>query len=178
VNGNSTGVPRYPNLKLVFVTSRIYGGYAQNPAPDNAAGCLNPEPFAYEEGFAVQRLIVAQIDRTITDHAGDVRYPESAPWVDWGPYLWASGTNVSSHTLLFWCDSTTTNNINCFNTNNPGDFRYGDLAPGYSAYWGDHTHPTAWAAQKVANQLVKFITGQLPAPQDHISDWVTPWKGK
>ncbi|MBZ5600213.1 MAG: hypothetical protein LAN83_18055 [Acidobacteriia bacterium] len=60
----------------------------------------------------------------------------------------------------------------------PGDFRYGDLDPNYLQYWGDHTHPTAWAAEKVANQLVKFIQGGqngLGGPQQSISNWVTPW---
>ncbi len=52
--------------------------------------------------------------------------------------------------------------------------RYGDLTnPDF--YWGDFTHPSTKGAEKVANELVKFIQGQLPAPQSHISDWVTPW---
>ena len=57
---------RYPNLKQVFLSSRIYGGYANG----TDHGCTNPEPYAYESGFAVQRSIVAQIDRTSTDYVG------------------------------------------------------------------------------------------------------------
>ena len=155
VNGNSTGNPRYPNLRQVFVSSRTYGGYA-NGQPMYAAHCLMPEPYAYEEAFGVQRTIVAQIDRTTTDYAGDVRYPESAPWTDWGPYLWADGVNPRSDGLNF-CDTSTTGNINCLG--DPGDVRFGDPDPNYqTTYWGDHTHPTAWGLKKVADQFVTFFT--------------------
>ena len=44
---------RYPNLRQVFVSSSIYGGYS-------TAG-LNPEPFAYEGGFSVKWLIESQV---------------------------------------------------------------------------------------------------------------------
>lgn len=166
--------PRYPNLQQVFITSRIYGGYAVNP-PGGTDGCLSPEPFAYEEGFTVQRAIVDQIDSVTNDYAGDVRYPQSAPWFDWGPYLWASGPNISQSTGLFWCDTTTNHSLYSQCSTTISDFRYGDLTYGYSGFWGDHTHPTYTATQKVAGQLVKFIQGTLPAPQTYISDWVTGW---
>lgn len=66
---------RYPNLKIVYFSSRIYGGYALTP--------LNPEPYAFEGGFAAKWLIARQI-------AGD---PDlKTPWLAWGPYLWADGT--------------------------------------------------------------------------------------
>jgi hypothetical protein len=131
------------------------------------------EPFAYEEGFAVQRLIVAQINQTPDQYSGAVDYSK-APWFDWGPYLWANGPNQSPGNQLFWCDSTTRQLPQC--QGNLGDFRYGDDAD--PAFWGDHTHPTYKATEKVANQLVKFIKGQLPQPQTNISAWVTPWIGR
>jgi hypothetical protein len=59
--GNNYPAP-YPNLKQVFITSRTYGGYG--PMATGTHGCLNPEPFAYELGFSVQRLVVAQINQT------------------------------------------------------------------------------------------------------------------
>jgi hypothetical protein len=166
--------PRYPNLHQVFITSRIYGGYAKNAQPGyggETAGCLSPEPFAYEEGFAVQRLIVAQIKQTNNISSSDlysgiVDY-NNAPWIDWGPYLWASG-NVPRSDLLYWCNN---NGGLCASVR---DTRYGDLLKP-NQYWGDFTHPSTKGAEKVANELVKFIQGQLPAPQTHISDWVTPW---
>ncbi|HZQ69849.1 MAG TPA: hypothetical protein VFA68_15100 [Terriglobales bacterium] len=43
-----TQLPRYPNLHQVFISSRIYGGYAQNPPTGGTNGCLSPEPYAYQ----------------------------------------------------------------------------------------------------------------------------------
>ena len=44
---------RFPNLRIVYLGSRIYGGYSTRP--------LNPEPYAYEGAFAVRWLIQDQI---------------------------------------------------------------------------------------------------------------------
>ena len=60
---------KYPNLRLIFLSSRIYAGYATTG--------LNPEPYAYEGAFAMREVIRTQsID---------------GPVLLWGPYLWTNG---------------------------------------------------------------------------------------
>lgn len=173
-NGNPSSNPRYPSLKQVFVTSRIYGGWANG----NPNGCLNPEPLAYEEGFAVQRAIVAQInqDANITNsdqYSGQLDYQSNgtghAPWFDWAPYLWADGVNVSPGSQLNWCDWSTRNDQHC--VGDPGDVRFGDLDTNFTQYYGDQTHPTGWGTGKVAGQLLKWIQNTPPPGQPYISDW-------
>ncbi|HZQ70063.1 MAG TPA: hypothetical protein VFA68_16175 [Terriglobales bacterium] len=180
-NGNSTGIKRYPNLKQAFLTSRTYGGYAKNPLasppPSPPPGCLNPEPYAFEEGIAVQRLITAQIRQTngiqtpVDSYAGPLDY-SMAPWVDWGPYLWTDGFNGRSDGVV-WCGGQS--DPKC---NEHYDVRWGDLLKP-TIYWGDYTHPSAYGQAKVANLLFQFITGTFPTghPQQTISDWVMPWIG-
>lgn len=90
---------RYPNLKIVFFSSREYGGYAR--------GLLNPEPFAYESGFSVKWLIQAQINQIRTGQidpiAGNLDYNSGvAPWVVWAGYTWANGPHPRSDGF-FWC---------------------------------------------------------------------------
>jgi hypothetical protein len=75
---------RFPNLKLVYLSSRTYGGYAKT--------LLNPEPYAYESGFAVQWLIEHQLKGDPDLNFDPAIGPVKAPWLSWGPYLWANGT--------------------------------------------------------------------------------------
>ncbi len=74
---------RFPNLKLLYLTSRTYGGHTPMP--------LNPEPHAFETGFAVKWLIADQIGGDPELNYDPSSGPVRAPWLAWGPYLWADG---------------------------------------------------------------------------------------
>ncbi|RUL87974.1 hypothetical protein [Tautonia sociabilis] len=68
---------RFPNLQLAYVSSRTFGGYARTP--------LNPEPFAFESGFAVKWLIEEQLAGSPGLNFDPLRGPVEAPWLSWGP---------------------------------------------------------------------------------------------
>ena len=114
---------RYPNLRVAYLSSRIYGGYATTP--------LNPEPYAYEEGFAMRWLIQEQIKGEPRLNFDPTRGEVKAPLVLWGPYLWADGTTPRQGDALVW----------------KGE----DFVP------TDHTHPSPEGRQKVAGLLLKFF---------------------
>ena len=75
---------RYPNLQLVYLSSRTYAGYATTP--------LNPEPYAYQSGFAVKWLVQERIEGRL-----------GGPWLGWGPYLWTNGAKGRRDGLVWTC---------------------------------------------------------------------------
>lgn len=110
---------RYPHIKIAYWASRTYGGYATTT--------LNPEPYAYESGFAVKWLIEKQINGDTT-----LSYSGTSPktlWFAWGPYLWADGMNPRSDGMRWEC----------------ADFQT------------DGTHPSQSGRTKVAQLLLKFL---------------------
>lgn len=117
---------RYPNIKQVFFSSRTYGGY-------NLQG-INPEPYAYEAGFAIKWVVQAQVDqmanggKVVDTRAGDLNYT-IAPWLAWGPYLWADGMKPRSDGLTW----------------DQNDF---DV---------DGSHPSTSGEQKVGARLLEFF---------------------
>lgn len=93
----------YPNLQIAYLSSRVYGGYATTK--------WNPEPFAYESGFAHRWVIEGQMFEEQTPIGGwfwDTRLGNVddragiAPWIAWGPYLWANGTTPRKSDGLTW----------------------------------------------------------------------------
>jgi hypothetical protein len=95
---------RYPNLELVFLSSRTYAGYATTGA--DSTSDLNLEPYAYEEGFSVKWAIESQINEMrglpANPRAGSLNYAtKTAPLVIWGPYLWADGATPRSDGFLW-----------------------------------------------------------------------------
>jgi len=116
---------KYPNIKIAYWSSRIYAGYATTT--------LNPEPFAYESGFAVKWLIEKQItgDTTLAFAAARPK----APWLAWGPYLWADGMTPRQDGLIWECR----------------DFQT------------DGTHPAPAGRTKVANLLLAFFKTEATA---------------
>jgi hypothetical protein len=80
---------RYPNLRLLFVSSAPYGGYVTTGP--------TAEPYAYESGFSVKALIESQIGemrgRAINPHVGSLEYTKKVTVpILWGAYTWANGS--------------------------------------------------------------------------------------
>jgi hypothetical protein len=78
---------KFPNLKVAYLSSRTYGGYAVN-----GVRLANPEPFAYESAFAVRWTIQEQMKGDPALNYDVKKGKVVAPVVLWGPYLWADGT--------------------------------------------------------------------------------------
>ncbi len=84
---------RFPNLKITYLSSRIYGGYAVTP--------LNPEPHAYESAFSVKWVIADQIAGKPELNYDPARGQVRSPWLAWGPYLWADGGKGRKDGLVY-----------------------------------------------------------------------------
>ena len=120
---------KFPNSKICYVSSRIYGGYSM--------GVLNPEPYAWYQGWACKWLIEAQINNDPSlIYSGS---NPNSPWLAWGPYLWADGLTPRTDGLTWLCSDLLQN---------------------------DGVHPsTPQGRQKVANILKQFfITDSTSVP--------------
>ena len=126
----------YPSVRIVFFSSRIYAGYATS--------MLNPEHDAFENGFTVKWLIEDQVNGDPGLAYGGATPP--APWLAWGPYLWADG--VGSDGVAGGV---------------PGrsdglEWVVGDYNP-------DGTHPNLQGSVKVAQMLMSFFKSDATSQQ-------------
>jgi hypothetical protein len=117
----------FPNARILYGASRIYAGYATTT--------LNPEPFAYQQAFAVKWLIEDQIQGLPALNFDPANGPVVSPWLAWGPYMWADGLVPRSDGLTWAC----------------GDFN------------ADGTHPSSQGASKNATHLLAFLQADSTA---------------
>jgi hypothetical protein len=113
---------KFPNLKIAYLSSRIYGGFAVTP--------LNPEPHAYEGGFAVKWSVSGQIAGDPELNYDPAKGAVRSPWIAWGPYLWADGAKGRKQDALVYTRA--------------------DVGP-------DGTHPSAQGSEKVGRLLLDFL---------------------
>jgi len=123
---------KYPNLRLAYLSCRTRC-YTADPTG------LNPEPFAFETGFADKWIIQDQIEGQNYLNYEPTNGPVVAPWISWGAYIWTDGTRGRSDGLTSIC---------------PADLQ------------SDFTHPSATGGvPKVARQLLAFFkTDPTTAP--------------
>ena len=130
----------FPNIKLIYFASRtraFTSSFAVSP---------NPEPIAYEDGFAYKWLIEEQINGT--DSALDYA---SNPVLLWGPYLWAGDQSRSYDSFVWECKDTCSDAVTSQCNNGREDF----------------THPSVpFGRPKIGNLLFDFFSSDETA---------TPW---
>jgi hypothetical protein len=125
---------QFPNLRIAYLSSRIYAGYAST--------ALNPEPYAYESGFAVKWLIEAQIAGEDSLNFDPAQGPVESPWLSWGPYLWADGMTPRPGDGLMWLCTD---------------------------YANDGTHPSPNGRIKVTDLLLAFVHQDATASRWYVT---------
>ena len=83
---------RFPKLRLIYTSSRTYGGYAIT--------ATNPEPAAYDSAYAVRWLIQDRMDKRL-----------KGPWIGWGPYLWTDGAKGRVDGLTWACEDVRSDGV-------------------------------------------------------------------
>lgn len=112
----------FPNVKIAYASSIYYTGYS------NGVANLDPEPYAYESGFTVKNMIQDQLAGNSNLNFDPTKGAVKAPWLAWGPYLWANGMLPRSDSMTW----------NCHDMQSDG------------------THPNSGARVKVAQQVLNF----------------------
>lgn len=126
---------KFPNCQIVFLSTRTHALTTTKPQ--------NPEPYAYETGFANKWLIEEQITGNANLCFKNPNDPDScpdgvqAPYLCWGSYHWVNGP-IPRSDLKTW---------DCWDVQE------------------DRSHPTACGVHKVADQLLAFFeTNPIATP--------------
>jgi hypothetical protein len=119
---------RFPNVKLTYLSSRTYGGWAKAAPGRSVPG--NSEPYSYETGFAVKWLIERQLKADPALNYNPAKGAVKAPWLSWGPYLWANGERKRKDGFRF----------------EPSDFRE-----------NDRMHHSPQGQKKTGAELLRFF---------------------
>lgn len=145
----TNAIGRFPNIRLVYLTSRTYAGYGGSGlsgAPPGKGGTnLSPEPMAWQGSIAMRQVIDARM-------AG--AFQPNGPALVWGPYLWAPGAlgradEVRYHPLQFDVRDMV----------HPTDPIGAPATAAIVAKWG-------WGADRVGQRMVDFYKSDPTA---------TPW---
>jgi hypothetical protein len=114
---------KFPNTKIVYLSSVNYTAYS------NGVRNAQPEPTAYETGFAVKAVIQDQENGLGNLNYNPANGPVVAPWLSWAAYYWTNGLLGRSDGLTWSCQD----NIN------------------------DGVHPATPGRVKAAAQLLNFL---------------------
>jgi hypothetical protein len=111
---------KFPNVKIAYLSSRTHAFTTTG---------LNPEPYAYESGFADKWAIQDQINGLGNLNWDATKGAVVAPLLSWGSYLWANGTSPRSDGFTW-----TTSDVG-----------------------SDLTHPSSSGATKIGQMLLAFF---------------------
>jgi hypothetical protein len=114
---------KFPNTKILYLSSVNYTAYS------NGVRNAQPEPTAYETGFAVKALIQDQVNGVNNLNYNPANGPVVAPWASWAAYYWTNGLLGRNDGLTWSCQD----NIN------------------------DGVHPATTGRVKAAGQLLNFL---------------------
>ena len=84
---------RFPNLKILYLSSRAYAGYA-NPVK------VVTEPYSYDQAYALQAVMNDQLNGDPALNFNPAAGPVVAPWLAWADYKWGNG--MTAHNGVVW----------------------------------------------------------------------------
>lgn len=114
---------KFPNLKQVYLSGFNYGGYAD---PEKEFYEMIVEPSSYWNNWSVKFIVERQIEG---DPGLKYTSPDRmAPWIGWGPHLWADGTRANAVDKLRWvCEADYKPDGGGYHLSNSGKDKVGKL---------------------------------------------------